>query len=377
MGNKEDLLRLFDRISRGNATDEDIREYNRWCHAFQEKGMPIPDIEGVKTGMLRKIRRQIRREARIHRLNQWKKIAAAFAVLVLAIAGYYLAHKPNHGQLAQSQTYDVPPGSNKAILTLSNGQAIMLNNVHNGQLVSQGNSRVMKVNNGLLRYNAVNAQSSPNVISYNTLTVPRGGQYQVILPDGTKVWLNAASSIRYPTAFVGQERKVEVTGEVYLEVAKDAYRPFTVITRHSDITVLGTHFNIMAYEDEPAVNTTLLEGSVRVSVPGSQKSMIIKPGEQASVDNASQNIKVENVNGSDATAWIHGLLSLNGCSVQEFMNQLSRWYDVDVEYAGKVPERKFGGMINRNAQLSDVLSALNAAGIPTRLAGKKIIVLSH
>lgn len=140
---------------------------------------------------------------------------------------------------------------------------------------------------------------------------------------------------------------------------------------------MGTHFNVMAYDDEPAVNTTLLEGLVKVFVPGKQVAAIIKPGQQASVRNTNQDIKVRKVNATDVAAWIHGLLSLNDCSVQEFMDQLSRWYNVDIEYAGTVPNQRFGGMINRNTSLSNVLSALGAANIHTKLEGKKIIVLSH
>ncbi|HEY6082423.1 MAG TPA: FecR domain-containing protein, partial [Chitinophagaceae bacterium] len=270
----------------------------------------------------------------------------------------------------------------KAVLTLANGQTIVLDNARTGQLASQGNSRVTKADSGLLVYQSgklkgeSTIQGNQAALAFNTLTIPRGGQYRLILPDGTKVWLNSASSIRYPTAFTGMERRVAITGEVYMEVAKDASHPFIVSTRHSDITVLGTHFNVMAYGNEPAVNTTLLEGSVKVSVPGVKEGVTIKPGQQASASNTGKDIKVNEVNATDVAAWIHGLLSLKDCSVQEFMNQLSRWYDVEVEYAGKIPRQRFGGMINRNAPLSDVLAALNAGGIHTRLEGKKIIVLS-
>lgn len=374
----EDLLKLFDRISNGEASDEDITEYNRWCHAFQAKGLAVPDIEEVTAEMLQKIKRQIHYHSKAYTLRLWAKIAAAACiVLVLAIGGYYIIKRPQPGQVAQSQLKgDVAPGGNKAVLTLANGKTIILDNAHAGRLARQGSSKVTKVNNGLIAYKAGTSISSvTEPVQYNTLTVPRGGQYQLILPDGTKVWLNAASSIRYPTAFTGQERRVTITGEVYMEVARDAKHPFMVTTRHSDITVLGTSFNVMAYDNEPVVNTTLLEGSVKVSVFGDNQPAILKPGEQASVGNTGGNINVKKVNAEDAAAWIHGLLSLNDCTVQEFMDKLSRWYDVDVEYAGKVPSKEFGGMINRNANLSDVLSALDAAGIHTRMEGKKIIVL--
>jgi ferric-dicitrate binding protein FerR (iron transport regulator) len=377
--NNEDLLKLFDRITDGQASDEDISEYNRWCHSLQAKNLPVPDMEKITAEMLQKIREQIHDTSKTYRLQLWVKIAAAACIaLLLAIGGHYIIQTPKSGPIAQTRSQDVAPGGNKAVLTLANGQTIILDNAHAGQLTSQGNSKITKVNNGLIAYQpGTSTGSGPAAMQYNTLAVPRGGQYQLILPDGTKVWLNAASSIRYPAAFTGTERRVAITGEAYMEVAKDVNRPFIVTTRHSDITVLGTRFNVMAYSNEPVVNTTLLEGSIKVSLPGEKQSIMIEPGEQASVGNTSSDIQVNKVNADDAAAWIHGLLSLNDVSVQEFMDQLSRWYDVDIEYAGKVPPKKFGGMINRNAHLSDVLSALNVAGIHTKLEGKKIIVLSE
>jgi len=374
----DDLLKLLDRISNGEATEEEISEYNRWCHAFQSKGMPVPNIEEIKAGMLTEIKKQIHYDSKIYRLRSWTKTAvAASVILVLIFGGYYFAHRQHPKQMAEIQLKDVAPGGNKAILTLANGQTIVLDSVPSGQLASQGNIKITKIDSGLLAYAKVSSSKSSRISAtsqYNTLSTPRGGQYRLILPDGTKVWLNASSSIRYPTAFTGKERRVAITGEVYMEVARDAVHPFIVSTRYSDITVLGTHFNIMAYEDEPAVNTTLLEGSVKVSLPGKQAATVIKRGEQASVGNGSDAIEVKKVNAVSVAAWIYGLLSLKDCSVREFMDQLSRWYDVDIEYAGTVPQQRFGGMINRNAPLSDVLSALNEGGIRTKLEGKKIVV---
>ena len=268
----------------------------------------------------------------------------------------------------------VVPGHEGAVLTLANGRQIVLDST-TGIIAQQGHTRAVNTT-GQLTYTA-DTEIAAGTMIYNTLATPKARQYRLTLPDGTKVWLNASSSIRYPIAFTGKERRVAITGEVYMEVVKDAVRPFIVATRHSDITVLGTHFNIMAYEDEPAVNTTLLEGSVKISIPGKQTATIIKPGEQASVGNEGDDIKVKKVNAANVAAWINGFLSLKDCSVQEFMNQLSRWYDVDIEYAGKAPQQRFGGLINRNTSLSDILSVLDTGGIHTKLEGKKIIVLSH
>jgi ferric-dicitrate binding protein FerR (iron transport regulator) len=381
MKNKTDILQLMNRIASGEASDEDVREYNRWCRSFQEKDQPVPYSEEVTTEMLDTIKGRVYHTAKMPRLRTMLKIAvAACVVFVLGIGAYVFINRPLTGRMAHTQPlqHDVAPGGNKAMLTLANGQTIMLDSVQIGELAGQGNSRITKADSGLLTYNSITAGHSTRTnIQYNTLSVPKGGQYRLILPDGSKVWLNAASSIHYPTVFTGRERKIEITGEVYLEVAEDADHPFIVQTRHSVITVLGTHFNVMAYENEPAVKTTLLEGLVKVSVLGNERAIIIKPGQQAAVANAEKDIQVDEVNAADVAAWTHGLLSLNDCTVQEFMNQLSRWYDVDIKYDGKVPEKRFGGMINRNAKLSDVLAALDAAGIHTMLEEKKIVVLSH
>lgn len=382
MKDQHELLEILKRIANGEAGDEDFHQYHRWCHSFQSKGLPIPDIGKITAAMLEEITKQIRHESTIHRLRLWSKVAAAACVILIAgSVSYYLVHRSVTSETVKNRIVeDIAPGGNKATLTLGNGRTIILDSVHNGQIVGQGSGRITKINNGLLTYRA-NAASSPNAanVSYNTLSVPRGGQYQLVLPDGTKVWLNAASSIRFPTAFTGGERKVSITGEVYMEVAEDVLHPFIVSTRNADITVLGTSFNIMAYPDESSVQTTLLEGSVKVvplSGKGVRSGVRLEPGQQAIVANADGNIGVKTVNAGDVAAWIHGLLSLNDCSVQEFMDQLSRWYNVDVEYTGKIPDKKFGGMINRNAELSNVLAALDAAGIHTKLEGKKIIVLN-
>lgn len=379
MRNKEYLLQLFDRIASGKASEEEILEYNRWCNAFQENGIPITNMEEISAGMLKNIRKKIQPASKVYPLKLWTKIAAAASVIIaLTLGGYYLFNKEAIQTLASDDYQNIQPGSNQAILTLANGQSILLDSTKEGQLASQGSSKITKVSRGLLTYNSLSTNNNKQkTVLYNTLKVPRGGQYRLVLPDGTHVWLNAASSITFPTSFTGSERRVSVTGEVYMEVAEDAKHPFIVTTNKVDVTVLGTHFNIMAYENEPAIKTTLLEGAVKVSVRGESTGTVISPGQQAIVDGNNRQITVKKVDAATIAAWIHGFLSLKYCSVQEFMNQLSRWYDVDIEYSGQIPEQRFGGMIDRNAPLTDMLSALNAAGIHTRLEGKKIIVLTH
>lgn len=377
MWKNDDLFRVFDRISNGEASDEDISLYNQWCNDCQLNDESTAATDQVMTDMLVEIRKKIRHKARKAQLIRLGKyVSAACVILLLSLGGYQFSKLQSGKQLTQKEFKDILPAANKAVLTLSDGQSIILDNAQQGLLARQGGTKVMKGGSGSIIYLSGQSQAQA-MAGFNTLSVPRGGQYQLELPDGTKVWLNAASSIRYPTNFEGKERRVSITGEVYLEVSKDAHHPFVVATRNADITVLGTHFNIMAYMNEPAVRTTLLEGSVKISIRGSQRSAILKPGEQATINDSSKDLVINEVNTKAASAWVHGLMSLNDCSVQELMNQISRLYDVDIEYAGAIPKQRFGGMINRNVHLSNLLTTIAAAGIHTKLDGKKVIVLAQ
>jgi len=378
---KNNIQRLLDRINSGVATDKEIEDYNRWCDAFQKDRVEESDTGEVHEDILVDVKNKINFNEKHLKIISWFKIAvAATIVLALTFGGYYFfsIHFFQPTGIVQEQPSDISPGTNKAVLTLTNGQTIILSNAQNGQLTLQGNSRITKIDNGVLAYENIKQKGNPannQSVLYNELSVPKGGTYQMVLPDGTKVWLNSASSIRFPTAFVGKYRKVRVSGEAYFEVAKDPDQPFIVETHDTKITVLGTDFNVMAYENESEVKTTLLDGVVKAEIPNSQKGILLKPGQQASINKGSQDINVEKVDAADAAAWIHGFLSLNEYSVQELMNKLSRWYDVKVEYKGGVPKQKFGGLINRNTNLSDVLSALKVAGISTEFKHHKIIVL--
>lgn len=389
---EKELTDLIDRYLSGEVTEQEKRQVELWYESFDKISMDYmtADRKKLKAYLRRSLKAvhlKIEGQKRKQRLTinkpaastrRFRAAAAAAAILLLIGGGIYLTGiyvRAPEEQLSQQRPEEkIQPGGNKAILTLSSGRSIVLDSTSNGLITTQGGAKVIKSNKGQLTYQRV--MSSEEQL-YNTITTPRGGQYQVILPDGSKVWLNSVSSIRFPTEFNGESRKIEITGEVYLEVAHDTRRPFIVSSRQVDITVLGTRFNIMAYEDEPAVTTTLVEGSVKISIPGNPASRIIRPDQQASVDFGGREIKVTHVDAARVAGWIDGLLSLKECSVKEFMNQLSRWYDVDIEYSGKIPSQKFGGLINRNAPLPDVLSALDAGGIHTKLQGKKLVVLSN
>lgn len=266
--------------------------------------------------------------------------------------------------------HDRAPGRNVAVLTLADGSSITLDSAHNGVLAQQGAASVTKSGDGALAYQAANGENK--IAVYNTLTTPRGGQYRLLLPDGSQVWLNAASSISYPTAFTGSERSVTITGEAYFEIAANAAMPFRVHVStpqgQKDIQVLGTHFNVKAYADETTVTTTLLEGSVRLG------SEILKPGE-AGQWRADGTMQVDpHANLEEAVAWKNGMFHFEGADVAEVMRQISRWYDVDVVFKGKLPDAKFEGEIPRNSNLTEVFRILQLSNVHFTVEDKKVIV---
>ena len=311
---------------------------------------------------------------------RWIGYAAAVIVLVTLTVTLNKRRTSDQPQNLANQHHDIQPGTNKAVLTLADGSTIVLDSAKHGQIASQQNVVIKEDENGKVVYEATGdvqnstAPAPAETIAMNTLATPRGGQYQVILPDGTRVWLNAASSLKYPTAFTGNERRVELTGEAYFEVAKDPSKPFNVKTAGQTVTVLGTHFNINSYADEGATKTTLLEGSVRVTNNAGQ-SVKIKPGEQAI--NTLSNIDInENTNLDEAVAWKNGKFVFSNTDLQTIMRQLSRWYDVDVEYQGKTAQKHYMGRISRNVPVSQIFEILKTSGLNFTINGRKIIVKS-
>lgn len=306
------------------------------------------------------------------------RIAAA-AILFFAVTGIYLwlHHKQPGQQIAQSKKISnnakeaIVPGGNKAVLILSDGSNIVLDSTHQGTLAKQGNAKVMKLNTATLVYSAGNENTRE--IVYNTLSTPRGGQYQLILPDGTRVWLNASSSIYFPTVFKGKERNVTITGEAYFEVTKNVNMPFKVTVKDAEIEVLGTHFNIMAYTDESSMNTTLLEGSVKIS-KGSLHKMLV-PGQQSRI-NKTGDIKVVEADIDEAMAWKNGWFQFNAYDIEKVMRQISRWYDVEIVYEGKIPTGHFSGLVSRENDISQVLKIMQAGGVRFKIEGRNVIVLS-
>ncbi len=309
-----------------------------------------------------------RKPARTRRMYRW---AAAAAIAVIAAAGAYLLLPERQSVqpiVAQTIT-DVAPGGSKAVLILADGSQVTLDSAGN-QVIQQG-STAIRQQAGQLRYDAADDASA---VSYNTLKTPRGGQFRIMLPDGTGVWLNAESAIRFPTAFRGKERLVEISGEAYFEVAKNAAMPFRVnVAGRAAIEVLGTDFNINAYGDEEGIQATLLSGAVKVSKNG--RSAVLKPGQQARVTTGIS--VVDGVDVEKVMAWKNGVFNFKDAKLKEVMKQLSRWYDIEVEYRGDVPNTEFWGKMGRNLTLLQVLNGLEASGIHFRLEnnGKKLVVL--
>ena len=301
--------------------------------------------------------------------------AAAIFICMISVGAYYLLKSEYQNQTGSTQNSkidknDVNPGENKAVLTLADGSSIILDSNRNGTLATQGNTKILKLN-GMVSYN--NLSKKNNTVLYNTISTPRGGQYLLILADGSKVWLNAASSLRFPASFSGKERKVELLGEAYFEVAKNAAMPFKVKTNGMEVEVLGTHFNINSYEDESAIRTTLLEGSIKINNHGN--SSLLKPGEQAALNKKGEIKIINHANVEEAIAWKEGKFQFDKADIHAVMRQIARWYDVDVAYQGSVSSH-FGGTISRNVNLSQVLNMLHLTGeVKFEIKDRKVLVM--
>ncbi len=312
-------------------------------------------------------------------IRNWQRAAAViFFILTGAVSWWLFGNRGNNEKepVATVQHHiDVPPGKNGAILKLADGREVVLDSLADGVIATQLGTKV-ELKKGQLVYDA--GKKKPGEILYNTMTTPQGRQFQLVLPDGTKVWLNAASSITYPATFTGNARRVKVSGEAYFEVAKMKDMPFhAAINDMAEVKVLGTHFNINAYEGEPGIKATLLEGSIQTSLLGTGKTpeyIVLKPGQQAEIANK---IKLnESVNTDQVMAWKNGLFNFENASLEEVMRQLSRWYDIEVVYERGIPKMIFGGEMSRNVSLAGLLSGLERAGVHFRIEeGNRLIVM--
>lgn len=373
---------LLEKFKAGNCTPDEIQMLLNWFHLMEvddRHELTEDDFIAAKIALRETMSQLIKPKSTI---TLWPRIISA-AVLLIAISfGIYFYSQTNTPETDAKKAkvqYDIAPGGNKALLTLADGRKISLTDAENGKIAEQSGIKISKTADGQLIYSLSQLNNSSEKTLYNTIETPAGGQYQINLPDGTKVWLNSASSLRYPVRFTGKDRSVEITGEAYFEVAHNKLMPFKVITADQIVEVLGTHFNVMAYQDESSTNTTLIEGSVRVVKDNISK--IISPGQQTRVKEG--HIDVLSANIQEVTAWKNGYFIFKSEDVKSIMRQIARWYDLEVEYQGNVSEKIFGAKISRFRNVSEVLAILESTGSihfkiineSNRAKGRRIIVM--
>lgn len=316
---------------------------------------------------------------RIHLWRRWGWAAAAILLLATGTAFLWMHRqqpvKPD-SRRPLAITTDIMPGKTGAVLTLSDGRQLVLDTLPEGVVATQNGSRVV-LKKGQLVYDMTGQIAA--AVAYNTMTTPKGRQFHMLLPDGSGVWLNAASSITYPTVFTGGERQVAITGEAYFEVAKNTTMPFRVkVNKHAEMDVLGTSFNVNAYPEEVSIHTTLLEGAVWVNKNNpAGNGVLLKPGQQARIvpeANGETVMVYDNVDTDKVIAWKNGLFNFEDASLDEVLRQVGRWYDVEIVYEKGIPRIEFGGKLNRNKTLSAVIQALGDAGVHCRLEGRTLII---
>ena len=303
-------------------------------------------------------------------------ISAAAAIIIFNIIGLdFWTEKitPTHVQIVTAKANQiVSPGVNKAVLTLSNGQSIILDSLDNGIIEKNESFEIKKTENGQLVYHAFdrNYKNARNG-DFNVLSTARGGEYRISLPDGSKVWLNAESSIKFPGVFKRNIREVELVGEAYFEIAKRSAMPFMVKSGSTEIEVLGTHFNVKAYPHQKVMKTTLVEGSVKIKE--GKSSLLLKPGQQARLSGGNMTI-LNNVDIEEQIAWKNGLFVFKDATVEEVMNQVASWYDLNVSFEGKIPEKLLTGKVSRSVNATEFMNLLNYAGVKFKITGKNIVI---
>ncbi|UAY55703.1 FecR family protein [Arachidicoccus terrestris] len=390
MAGTENIRILFEQYLDGQCSRTQVQELMLYFHTEHqdelrklirkeierpEHEIKNPESELMVARVYKRLETQIlkSRSLRLRRLGL-RIAAAASIILVLSIGAYFLLHTPVPSQQIV-QADNILPGGNKAILTLAGGQQIILNDLKDGTVAKQGTVNIIKSADGQVVYDA-SGVSVGQLITDNTITTPKGGQYEVTLPDHSHVWLNAASAITFPTAFQGTERRVKITGEAYFEVAKDKQHPFIVETATQQVQVLGTHFNIAAYDDALYTTTTLLEGRVKVST-NSGRMTTLNPNQQSVVKGG--NVEVKEVIGEDAIAWKEGYFRFNNEPLEEALKKISRWYNVDISYRDEeIKHKTVYGTISRFSDLRGVIQLLDLTkAAKFELQGNKVIVLKY
>ncbi len=393
MSKSSSLLNAIGNYLDGTASAEEEQLVNDWYHSFDHADAEIPvELLELRNKVGSRLWRRLtatiedggRKERRFF-LGYGKGLVAAACIGVLLLAGeglYLFRRQPEKIQVAaQLLPNDVAPGGDKAVLTLADGSKIVLDSAHKGMLTRQGSTAIVKLAGGQLAYKTASSQKdTQEPLAYNTITTPRGGQFRVTLPDGTSVWLNAATSLRYPTRFAGAERRVSLTGEAYFEVAGNAGQPFIIdmpdhrITQDTlHIQVLGTNFNVNGYEDEATVKTTLIEGAVKI-IQG-RNAHQLSPGQQAQTANTGTGKIIPDADTEEALAWKNGLFQYNSTGLKAIMRQMARWYDVQIIYEGDMKDETFSGSMPRMEKVSQLLHMLAMTNtVHFRIEGRDIYV---
>ena len=381
----QEIRELFDLLK--SISDDELTELIRKEWEDQENEELIFSLE-MSENILKNILSEVgdvksQTEETVPRsLFKWpilyKSLSAAAAIIILLGIGLYFrsSRTLNPGNQIPSVQInpDALPGVNKGILILGNGQKIILDSLSNGLIAKNENFEVKKTENGQLVYHAFD-KNYKNSLSgdINTLVTPRGGEYRVTLPDGSKVWLNATSSIKFPGVFKGNIREVELKGEAFFEIAKNSAMPFRVKSKGAQIEVIGTHFNVKAYGNEKFMKTTLVEGSIKITAGNS--SHLLKPGQQTILNKGEMRV-LDNVDIEEQVAWKNGLFLFKDTSIEDVMSQVAFWYDLNVIFEGKIPEKYLTGKISRSVNASEFMNLLKYAGVKFKINGKNIIIIN-
>lgn len=365
----------------GNITDAEKKEFDAWFNEGLDEDIIVPPSfasseEVLRQRMLQTVSSKIGKRKYLKTERGLMQLAAASIFFILAgFALYLFSKKKEYAQqsmaisVQEKITPSISPGGNKAVLVLGDGSQIVLDTAQTGTIANEQSTKIIKLKSGQISYTGSDASLSAT--TYNTLWTPKGGQYQLELADGSKVWLNSTSSLRFPTSFVGNERIVELEGEAYFEVAKNASAPFKVKVKDMEVKVLGTHFNIMAYADEAQIQTTLAEGSVQVS--HQNQKLVLKPGQQSRVS-ANKQLEAGAVDVDEVIAWKNGLFHFSDADIQSIMRQVARWYNVEIVYEDNITT-KFNGTISKTVGIEKLFQMLELTGaVHFTIKDNKIIV---
>lgn len=379
--NEDKINMLSDKIVKGTVNEAELAEFNEWYTTYEDFSVAV-NTDRNEDVLAQRMFKNIAAAANLpvpktRKVQLWPRVAIAASILLIAGAGLFYRFKQNQ-KIEQTNAYlsKIKPGGNGAILTLADGRKIRLDAATKGELANEAGVRISKTKDGQILYEIKGGKSAKDKI--NTLSTEKGETYVITLPDQSTVYLNAASSLSYPASFAElKERRVELNGEAYFEVAKDAVHPFIVRTMDQEIQVLGTHFNVNSYRDELATKTTLLEGSVHIGLLSNKMDAgtVIKPGEQAYIQ--ANRIYVNQVKAEDAIAWKNGYFRFNDETLEQAMNKIARWYNVRIEYQDESIKRKnVYGSLSRFSSIADVLNLLELTEtVKFEVTGNKIVVM--